>query len=104
MFSAGSGVEREFRGLAEPLAWPFMLVVLVGVSCLAASAACLRVRTLGEPFIVGSVLAVRPWNRFVYSSIHSLRIRGGCSEMPDQLSNQCSNGAADKLGDCCRLL
>lgn len=68
MFSVGSGVEGVFRGLA----WPFMFVVLVGVSCLAASAACLRVRTLGEPFIMYIGLAVRPCSWLIYYSI-SLR-------------------------------
>lgn len=52
MFSVGSGVDMELRGFAEPFAWPFIVAGLFGVSRFAASAACLRVRTLGEPFMV----------------------------------------------------
>ncbi len=44
----------ELRGFAEPLAWPFSFAGFLGVSCFVASAACLRVRTLGEPFMVDS--------------------------------------------------
>ncbi len=48
MFSGGSVVEEERLELAEPVGWPF------GVPfCFSTAAACLRVRTLGEPFILG---------------------------------------------------
>ena len=50
MFSGCSVVEEERLELAEPLAWPF------GVPfCFSVAAACLRVRMLGELFILGVI-------------------------------------------------
>lgn len=48
MFSDCSGVEGERLEVAEPLGWPFGVPFCFS----AAAAACLRVRTLGEPFIL----------------------------------------------------
>jgi len=56
MFSGGEEGDGELRVLAEPLMWPF---ILVGVRpfCFAISAACLRVRTLGEPFMMAESMS-----------------------------------------------
>ena len=51
MFSDCSAVEEDRLELADSGRWPF------GVPfCFSAAAACLRVRTLGEPFILGVAL------------------------------------------------
>lgn len=60
MFSVGSEAGVDFGSFAEPFAWPFIFDGLLGVSWFAAWAACLRVRTPGEPFIVNNWVTVWP--------------------------------------------
>lgn len=58
MFSGCSVDEGERLGLAEPLGWPF------GVPFrFSAAAACLRVRTLGDPSILGVALVPEAQSR-----------------------------------------
>ena len=61
MFSDCSLIEAERLVLAEPLGSPF--AVPFCFSAAAAAAACLRVRTLGEPFILGIASAPKAYSQ-----------------------------------------
>ena len=60
MFSDCSLIEGERLLLAEPLWSPFAVPF-----CFSAAAACLRVRTLGEPFILGTASALKAYSQIV---------------------------------------
>ena len=64
MFSGCSGIKEERLELAEPLGWPF------GVpACFSAAAACLRVRMLGEPFILGVTLVPEAQSKILVETL-----------------------------------